>query len=143
MFGVNLGSWLVPCCIRAFPCVLLSSYGRSLPCTPRMHASVMNGKGRIIQVGKQCRCPLVALRQVLEQYMAPSVYAVVTGSAYGERQLMQVRARSVHPSRCKCLLVGQCSVCIRSAGSGCKSDAAHGCSPWPAMHRRSSRPSRS
>ena len=28
---------------------------------------------------------------VLEQYMVPSIYAMVTGSPYGERQLMQAR----------------------------------------------------
>ena len=40
--------------------------------------------------------------------MAPSLYAVVSGSAYGERQLMQVRARSMHPSGCKSFqLVGR------------------------------------
>ena len=31
---------------------------------------------------------------VLEQYMSPSLYAMVTGSPYGERQLMQVRIRA-------------------------------------------------
>ena len=29
---------------------------------------------------------------VLEQYMVPSIYAMVSGSPYGERQLMQVRS---------------------------------------------------
>ena len=28
---------------------------------------------------------------VLEQYMVPSIYAMVSGSPYGERQLMQAR----------------------------------------------------
>jgi len=32
----------------------------------------------------------VGLRQVVEQYMTPSLYAMVANSPYGERQLMQV-----------------------------------------------------
>ena len=34
----------------------------------------------------------VACSQVLEQYMVPEIYAIVSGSPYGERELMQARA---------------------------------------------------
>jgi len=50
--------------------------------------------------------------QVLEQYMVPELYATVSGSPYGERQLMQVSSPAVAAGGAKCrqvCFVGGCS----------------------------------
>ena len=39
---------------------------------------------------------------VLEQYMKPSLYAMVANNPYGERQLMQVRTAALQHNDCSC-----------------------------------------
>ena len=64
---------------------------------------------------------LTVTMQVLEQYMSPSLYAVVAGSAYGERQLMQVRLFGTHrkpsPVLTRCDTDEACVQCQLIVGS--------------------------
>ena len=73
---------------------------------------------------------------VLEQYMVPSIYAMVTGSPYGERQLLQARcsgciAEARHSTVTNAYWVSlllvhphvapynQCGACCQGAASCC------------------------
>ena len=65
---------------------MCGSSGRLPPCLLVMQlAAVKSGATQMFGVN-------LGSWLVLEEYMVPSIYAMASGSPYGERQLMQVRS---------------------------------------------------